>query len=370
MPSCADIVDHLCSAFLRMKRGPTRHHFSSILALGQIRAHSQLDLSLALYPCSPQAHCDVVPSRGPSRKELSSRVETGTSCFLWIGTIPKDPRVDIWDPDQVILIPSPRVPNWRGSQVLWYPARFIERHEDREGEKYEYEFQRLECNDGTTYNSATSDLPVLMQRTFHRTRKFCQEVDEVHLTEKKNNVDRENSHAALLKILASFDHSHPVIENFNTHFKGKKKIDRSRHADKWMHKCGLVSNPELEAVLEPALGQIMSHSDLVHLQHDEKSERVLGVSALLQMLAVKRQLEEPLNLNGELLADLLDERVVHCPNDGDAAIEAMFVFSGGGPSVANRMLTFSSEHVIYEEEFAHPRSAAWIKLDPYPLIRF
>ncbi|KAJ6562995.1 hypothetical protein DFH09DRAFT_1477853 [Mycena vulgaris] len=56
----------------------------------------------------------------------------------------------------------------------------------------------------------------------------------------------------VVKILAKFHNSHPVIENFNTYFKGKKKIDRSRHANKW-----------------------------------------------LQMLAVQRQLDGPLNLDGD-----------------------------------------------------------------------
>ncbi|KAJ7077502.1 hypothetical protein C8R44DRAFT_755189 [Mycena epipterygia] len=63
-----------------------------------------------------------------------------------------------------------------------------------------------------------------------------------------------------------------------------------------------------------------------------------------------QQLNEPLNLNRDLLADLLDDRVVHCPNDGDAGIEARFLFSGGGPLVADHMLEFRSEHVIYDEE--------------------
>ncbi|KAJ7934830.1 hypothetical protein B0H13DRAFT_2305291 [Mycena leptocephala] len=122
------------------------------------------------------------------------------------------------------------------------------------------------------------------------------------------------------KILAEFHHSHPIIHSFDAYFKGKK-IDRSRDVEKWMRSCGLVSNPELEAVLEPALGQLMNHPDLAHLRDSEKSERVPSVgSALLQLLAVQQQLNGPLNLNGDLLSDLLDDRVVHCPNDGDAGL--------------------------------------------------
>ncbi|KAJ7880847.1 hypothetical protein B0H13DRAFT_2541254 [Mycena leptocephala] len=229
---------------------------------------------------------------------------------------------------------------WLPAGVLWYPAQCIECHKDRECKKDEYEFQWLECKDGTTYNSATSDLPVLMQRT------FCQEIDGIHLTDKQIGKVRmlhyldpgferhENPGLAaifdaavhpIVTILAKFHNSHPVIENFKTYFKGKKKNDRSRHADQCMDNYGLVSNPELEAILEPALGQIMNYPDLTHLQDHER------VNADLQ------RFDEPLNLNGDSLGDLLDGQVVYCPNDGDAGIEAMFLFSGGP---FDRMLKF------------------------------
>jgi hypothetical protein len=65
------------------------------------------------------------------------------------------------------------------------------------------------------------------------------------------------------------------------------------------------------------------------------------------MLAVQQRFDEPLNLNGDSLGDLLDGQVVYCPNDGDAGIEAMFLFSGGP---FDRMLKFRYEQVIYDEE--------------------
>jgi hypothetical protein len=141
-----------------------------------------------------------------------------------------------------------------------------------------------------------------------------------------------------------------------------------------MRSCGLVLNPELEAILEPALARLMKHPDLGHLRDVETSERVLGVgSALLQLVAIQQELDEPLNLNGDLLGDLLDDRVVHCPNDGEAGLEAMFLVSGGGPMVADRMLKFKSEHVIYDEEyrphtFRRLEESRFPVTDPIPVI--
>jgi hypothetical protein len=83
------------------------------------------------------------------------------------------------------LVPSPRNPNWKAASVLWYPAIFIQHHESHAGQKDKYEFLWLGCTDGSTYISMTSDLPLMMQGTFFRAQKFCQEIDEVQLTAKQ-----------------------------------------------------------------------------------------------------------------------------------------------------------------------------------------
>ncbi|KAJ7200062.1 hypothetical protein C8J57DRAFT_1261575 [Mycena rebaudengoi] len=297
-----------------------------------------------------------------------------------------DPLIDMFRPNQVILVPSPHVPNWKAPGVLWYPAKFIERHQGRAGKKEEYEFRWLECTDGETFNSATSDVPLMMQRTFFKARKFCQAIDEVKLAEKQMGKIRmprymdpsfkhhENPTLAIIfdtaipavsKILAKFDVNHPVVRNFNTYFnstkenakdKQKTKPSLGRDIPQWMRSCGLAIMPELEAILEPALQKLLNHHDLAHLRKEERTERVLGVSSvLLQLLDAQQQLNEPLNINGDLLGDLLDGRVVYCFNDGDAGISAMFAFvSGAGFEAAYRLLKFKSEHVIWDANFRPP----------------
>jgi hypothetical protein len=74
-------------------------------------------------------------------------------------------------------------------------------------------------------------------------------------------------------------------------------------------------------------------------------------------LAIQQELNEPLNLNGDLLADILDDRVVPCHYDGDRALEAMFASVNRGTSSAasaDRMLNFKSEHAIWDPEFKPP----------------
>ncbi|KAJ7883766.1 hypothetical protein B0H13DRAFT_1890293 [Mycena leptocephala] len=183
----------------------------------------------------------------------------------------------------------------------------------------------------------------MIQRTFHRTHKFCQEIDEVRLTEEligKIRMPRymdpsfehhENSELSagldaaipsLVKILEKFYSSHPIIENFYAYFKGKKKINRCRHADKWMRSCGLVLDPELEAILEPALVRLMKHPDLEHLRDVEISERVLGVgSAFLQLVAIQQELDEfmadvPFQVNISRCS-IADNREIAHPRTGD-----------------------------------------------------
>ena len=116
-----------------------------------------------------------------------------------------------------------------------------------------------------------------------------------------------------------------------------------------MQSCGLAITPKLKAVLEPVLERLLKHRDLAHLRDTERSDRVLGVgSVLLQLLDAQQQLNEPLDLNGDLLADLLDSRFMYWSMTGDAGISAMFAsVSSAGPEAADHMLLkFKSWYVV------------------------
>ncbi|KAJ7661766.1 SacI homology domain-containing protein [Mycena rosella] len=129
----------------------------------------------------------------------------------------------------------------------------------------------------------------------------------------------------VVEILHAFQHTHPIIDHVDKYFANKPVQARRQKLAEWMAAFGLVSTPELDAVLQPVLEVLLVHAHLADLPESDRNERVMGVgSALLQLLAGQDQLKEPLNLNGDLLNDLLDGRVVHCPSDGDRSLDAMF----------------------------------------------
>ncbi|KAF8217966.1 hypothetical protein K438DRAFT_1747209 [Mycena galopus ATCC 62051] len=197
------------------------------------------------------------------------------------------------------MVPDPNVPDWRAAKTRWYPATFIKCHKGA-APYHEDEFRWFECTDGIIYGSQSSILPPLFLRRFTRSRKFCEEIAEVDLTAKqvgkvrlpfyifpehpdhKNPELEEVFEAAIqqvAKILVDFDPGHPVIENFTKYFKSVKGVERCR----------------------------------------QRQERVSGVgTVLLQLLAVQEELDEPLNLNGDISEDLITGRVISCLSDGQS----------------------------------------------------
>ncbi|KAJ6565207.1 hypothetical protein DFH09DRAFT_1081864 [Mycena vulgaris] len=285
-----------------------------------------------------------------------------------------------FQPGQVVMLPSPEPGDWKAPHVLWYPADFIQHHKQRKGKFNEYEFRWSNCNDGTVFHSSLSDLPVLMLRTHFRGRKFLEEIQDVTLTAEMIGTihlpfymkpdDPGHQHPILTSIfdaashqvagiLADWNNLHPVVASFTEYFAGKKKHLRSREASNWMDTLGLVSTPELEAVLTDPLISLMDHPALLNLTEEECQTRVMGVgSVLLQFLAVQHELGESLNLNGDLVEDLKDESVVACLPDGDKALNAMF---SAIPSTSTRsgvlvrqMLAFKRDHTIFDEELRPP----------------
>ncbi|KAJ7832326.1 hypothetical protein B0H14DRAFT_2592128 [Mycena olivaceomarginata] len=154
------------------------------------------------------------------------------------------------------------------------------------------------------------------------------------------------------KILMDFDLSHPVVANFAEHFKSVKAAERRRCAPDWMRTISLTPTPELEAVISPPLTSLPGHSLLSHIPLSERQERVLSVgSVLLQLLAVRNELREPLNLNGDILDDLNTDRAVSYLTDGPRALS---------------MLKFNSAHIIYDPDFLPTHLSLQGSLDLHP----
>jgi hypothetical protein len=161
------------------------------------------------------------------------------------------------------------------------------------------------------------------------------------------------------KILVDFDPGHPVIGNFKEYIKSVKATERRRGVSDWMRTFGLAPTPEMEVVLSSPLTSLLDYGLLSDIPESERQERVLGVGAvLLQLLAVQNELREPLNLNGDILDDLITERVVSCLSDGPRALAVMFgaipLRKGTTGEVTAQMLRFNKAHTIYDPEFRPP----------------
>ncbi|KAJ6479615.1 hypothetical protein C8R45DRAFT_933424 [Mycena sanguinolenta] len=213
-----------------------------------------------------------------------------------------------------------------------------------------YEFEWFECTDGIEDIDLTAE-----------------QLGKVHLPlylrpgypEHKNPELTAIFTAAttpITKILAAFDITHPGVADFMQYFRGKKLAERRRGLNDRLARLQLVPTPELEEVLARPLIALMRHEALSKLFEGERNDRVFGVgSALLQMLAVQKELGEPLNLNGDMVDDLLMRRVIRCGNDGHMALNEMFsvtqlpdVKTGELP---RELLAFRNAHTIYDPDF-------------------
>ncbi|KAJ7704039.1 hypothetical protein B0H17DRAFT_1193958 [Mycena rosella] len=209
----------------------------------------------------------------------------------------------------IVMLPDSGSADWKSTNPLWYPARFIKGHEKRANQPNEY------------VSSFLFSLSAKIDQIGRIRRPLYMEPDNPNHENPALTAVFNSALPRIAQILAEFNHDHPVIKDFNEYFAGKKEIQRHRGAGQWMADVGLVPTPELEAVLMAPLSALLRHGVLSHLIEDERNQRVMGVgSVLLQLLEIQMELGEPLNLNGDLLVDLRDRAVTPCPTDGAKAL--------------------------------------------------
>ncbi|KAJ7744370.1 hypothetical protein B0H16DRAFT_1463242 [Mycena metata] len=235
-------------------------------------------------------------------------------------------------------------------KTLWYPAKSIKHHKNRANGPHEFEFEWSACLDGTLYNTEFSSVPEL-RRIHHRGREFLEAIQYVKLSDQQiGNIrlpfyentkfeDHENPaltaifNAAIpqiAKILAAWDQQHPAVQSLSR-FTGSKRINPVQKSSEWM----------------------------VALDYEERLARVTGIGlALLHFLVVQHELEEPLNLNGDLVNDLWDNCVVTCGGDGKAALQAMYgAVNDGvlpGANEGQKMSRFFDRHTIFDSHWRPP----------------
>ncbi|KAK6996404.1 hypothetical protein R3P38DRAFT_2799715 [Favolaschia claudopus] len=177
----------------------------------------------------------------------------------------------------------------------------------------------------------------------------------------------------LVKLLTTFSGDHPVIDSYNQFFKDRP--ERHRDSQEWIAQWLPAGPndpcPELVSLMVPPIGKLRQ-SCPASVPNEEWNRRVLGVgAALLQLLAIQHELEEPLNLNGDIFVDLVEEEVKTAHDEVAEAQRAMIMALNlkvlrhrkywDKPKFARHIEEFQEYHTTFDPTF---RPATYLCIGP------
>ncbi|KAJ7614355.1 hypothetical protein FB45DRAFT_1035843 [Roridomyces roridus] len=120
-----------------------------------------------------------------------------------------------------------------------------------------------------------------------------------------------------------------------------------------------------------ALSELLHHETLAHLEVSERADRVGTIgSVLLELLWAQNQLNEPYNLNGDLLADFLNGTVVAIKSNTVQAVALeMFWYakSEDGVEETEKPQAFIATHVVRDAAGYRRRGPSLVQ-DPRPTL--
>ncbi|KAJ7024664.1 hypothetical protein C8F04DRAFT_1301791 [Mycena alexandri] len=225
----------------------------------------------------------------------------------------------LFSPGEIVMLPDPFIDgDWRSEDIMWYPARFRKHHLHTRDPKNEFEFVYLDCVD---WAKLTPDDYMFRPSTHCKhDRASCEAMlkfepkqignirapayYESNLLENHPLIDIfDVAIAPLAKLLISFPNDHPVVNSYNSFFTelvtpGGRDKDRVRAwTPHWWRRT-----PESSALLMRPLKMI-----------------------LLFLLTIQHELEEPLNLNGDIFEDLGQGTIIRLLDDYHGAVRAMLL---------------------------------------------
>ncbi|KAJ7451365.1 hypothetical protein FB451DRAFT_1525745 [Mycena latifolia] len=377
---------------------------------------SQMILDALEGPETPQRPPDFNSDHSPAKRDNDPYQVQCEKCRFWshMRCLPED--IDWGDPEvtficfrceprpvdalfklgEIVMLPYPGASDWRDDDVLWYPARFSGRMERSAGTVREFKFKWLECVDWSDHEDPETLFPLLIPRTYQREREFCQDVantvlksrqiGKIHLPsylqpEQSAPLDHpliaifRGAVSRLAVVIAAFHIEHPVVKCYTDYFSTRPSTARDTEASLWLTNLRLSPTPELEALIQPPMHVLLSHSRL-GVPPLEWKRRVLVVGpVLLQLLAIQHELGEELNLNGDTLRELFDRAIVRCSNDGTTALQAMFLATErielkdrkgwDTDRFSRHMLRFNTAHTVYDPSLRPP---TWRRVKPSSII--
>ncbi|KAJ7027239.1 hypothetical protein C8F04DRAFT_1294531 [Mycena alexandri] len=257
--------------------------------------------------------------------------------FTCQGCRPRPPELFL--PGEIVMLPDPFVKSdWRSEDVLWYPARFIKHHPHTREPKNEFEFCYMDCVD---WVKLTEDYIFRPSRHCKHDWASCQEMlnfapMQIGKIRTPACYSKPVENHPLIKIfdaavgplanlLVSFPDDHPVVKPYNEFFTelamGPEDNERIRAwTPSWNGK-----DKELIALRKRPLEKLLDFS-VASVPDPEWRRRVMTVGrVLLLILAIQHELEEPLDLNGDMYEDLVQGAVIRGPRDYERAVLAMLL---------------------------------------------
>ncbi|KAF7325897.1 hypothetical protein MKEN_00440500 [Mycena kentingensis (nom. inval.)] len=180
---------------------------------------------------------------------------------------------------------------------------------------------------------------------------------------------------AIVDVLLQFDaapsgEQHQLIQSFARAMQRIPLTEQAEEAGEWLGSLGLVGYAELDAVVNASSRRdLFNDARLEALPLAERERRIFGVGfALLRILAIQHDLNEPPSLTGTLLDDLRERRVVPTGRDKYAqAKDAMWSSTRMYMTSAQlepAQTRFIKQHWEYDASFRPP---AFARIDPASL---
>lgn len=293
------------------------------------------------------------------------------------------------------MLPDPRVKDqWRGENVLWYPARFIKHNAHTRIAKNEFQFRFLECVGWPR----TEDELMRPSRHYSQDRSFCEEILKVALRPEQVSMLSINwckslnsaqmgtirfpafadekppedhplikifdaAAAPLAQLLTSFPDDHPVVNSYNRFFADRPEDDRDDCVEKWLPAGFNEPFKELTTLMERSLEKLQDFRR-VSVPGRERQRRVIGVGrAMLQVLALQHELKESLNLNGDTFEELVERAIVPADMEWKEGLWAMVFATRPKQLIHKRywdkegfgdVVRQLDSHVVYDPTFRPP----------------
>ncbi|KAJ7033591.1 hypothetical protein C8F04DRAFT_1353861 [Mycena alexandri] len=283
--------------------------------------------------CGFWSHYSCQPEHG--------EVDWGDPKFIFTCQGCRPRPAELFYPREIVMLPDPlqlAEGNWRGKDVLWYPAQFYRHRPYARLANNEFEFVYMDC--------VKWSLPTT--RHYKLDRASCEEMLKFELHpaqigkicrpaffESSPPADHplikvyDAALAPLGKILTELPDGHPVVADYTSFFTKAAMGKEDDHDIKaWRPPVTreLLKRTELTVLRRGPLSKLINDFPQGSVPEAEWRRRVVTIGwVLLDLLSVQHELGEQLNLNGDLFEDIGEGAIGWNPLEYNAALRAIIL---------------------------------------------